>query len=60
MGRRGKRRKFGAAGGEFSQGEFISPENFEIKGTPQGLQAQWETDFPWSMWAMMEKLRILD
>ena len=34
MGRRGKRRKFGAAGGEFSQGEFSSPE--QIKETLGG------------------------
>ena len=32
MGRRGERRKFAAAGGEFSQGEFISPENLKERG----------------------------
>ena len=36
MGRRGKRRKFGAAGGEFSQGEFTSPENFKNQWVPAG------------------------
>ena len=36
MGRRGKRRKFGAAGGEFSQGEFTSPENFKHQWVPAG------------------------
>ena len=36
MGRRGKRLKFGAAGGEFSQGEFTSPENFKNQWVPAG------------------------
>ena len=29
------------------QGEFISPEDVQSKGFPQGLQPLWENDLPW-------------
>ena len=40
------------------QGEFVSPEDVQSKGFPQGLQPLWENDLPWSMCAMMEKFRM--
>ena len=43
------------------QAEFISAEDVKSKeGTPACRQASWGRDLPWSMWAMMEKLRIWD
>ena len=42
MGRRDKRRKFEAAGGEFPEGEFTSPEDMK-PGAPDGLGPGGET-----------------
>ena len=42
------------------KGQFTCPEEIKSKGVPpQGHQPLWGSDFPWSMWAMMEKFRIL-
>jgi hypothetical protein len=46
------------SGKTLPQGEFISPEDVQSKGFPQGLQPLWENDLPWSMCAMMEKFRM--
>ena len=43
------------------RGQFTCPEEIKSKGVPpQGHQPLWGSDFPWSMWAMMEKFRIFD
>jgi len=43
------------------QAEFTSAEDVKSnQGSRRAAQAWWETDLPWSMWAMMEKLRIFD
>ena len=43
------------------KGQFTCPEEIKSKGVPpQGHQPLWGSDFPWSMWAMMEKFRIFD
>jgi len=35
------------SGKTLPQGEFISPEDVQSKGFPQGLQPLWENDLPW-------------
>ena len=44
----------------FRRANLLRPRILNINGSPLGRQAQWESDFPWSMCAIMEKLRFLD
>ena len=50
-------KRFGVAE-TLPQGGFIPPEDVSLKGLPENRQIFWETDLPWSMWAIMLKFRM--
>ena len=41
-----------------AQGQFICPGAILMIGFPQKRQLLWDSDLPWSMWAMIEKFLI--